>query len=245
MTNTVQTNTSTQIRNLYSQEMSYLNVSFYSTRLSFKFYPYTGKDQNGKSIYDLKNGQNTTVDFDGAAALLQIVEDILDGKTQECDLPIPCAAGAELKLHRGIGSDGKIETLFSINKNNTVIIFKFKTMFYQVKENGQFVSKIIECGLKSFKGILDGYLSGINADRHLDKLTDDFIKAQEGQNNNSGNNNNNNNNNGNYNNYRKNYNGYKKPYNNNRNYNNNGGNNNGNNNWNPPKQQDLSSYQIN
>ena len=114
-------------------------------------------------------------------------------------------------------------------------------MFYQVKENGQFVSKIIECGLKSFKGILDGYLSGINADRHLDKLTDDFIKAQEGQNNNSGNNNNNN---GNYNNYRKNYNGYKKPYNNNRNYNNNGGNNNGNN-WNPPKQQDLSSYQIN
>lgn len=237
--NNNQTNTSTQIRNLYSENMSYLNVSFYNTRLSFKFYPYIGKDNSGKSMYDLKNGQNTTVDFDGAGALLDIIEDIIDGKTQECDLPIPCASGAELKLHRGIGNEGKLETVFSINKNNTVIPFRFKTMSYQVKENGQFITKIIECGLKGFKGILDGYLTGINADRHLDKLTDDFIKAQEGQNGN----NNSGNNNGNYrnNNYRKNnYNNYKKSYNNNGN-----SNYNGNPNWEPTKQQNLSSYQIN
>lgn len=238
------TSTSTQIRNFYSDGISYMNVSFYNIRLSFKFYPYTGKGNDGLSVYDLKNGQNTTVDYEGASALSQIIEDIINGKIQECDLPIPCAAGATLKLHRGMGNEGKIETVFSINKNGVEIPFVFKTMSYQVKENGQFVTRIIECGLKAFQKVLEGYLTGINADRHLDKLTDDYVKAQ-GNNNNNGGNQNNGNNNGNYrnNNYRKNnYNNYKKPY----NGNNNGGNYNGNSNWEPPKQQqNLSSYSIN
>lgn len=243
MANNNQTTTSTQIRNLYSDDMAYLNVSFYNTRLSFKFYPYIGRDNAGKSSYDLKHGQNTTVDYEGAAALSQVVTDIINGKIQECDLPIPCASGASLKMHRGIGNDGKLETVFSINKNGVEIPFKFKTVSYQTKENGQYVTKVIECGLISFNGILNGYITGINADRHLDKLTEDYIKAQEGQ---GGGNGNPNNNNGNYrnNNYRNksNYNNYnKKPYNNgnNRNYN-------GNPNWEQqPAQQNLSSYQLN
>lgn len=241
MANEVSTNTSTQIRNFYSDGLSYLNTSFFNLRLSFKFYPYIGKGQNGLSTYDMKNGQNTTVDYEGASALSQIIEDIIDNKIQECDLPIPCAAGATLKLHRGMGNEGKIETVFSINKNGVEIPFVFKTMSYQVKENGQFVTKIIECGLKSFQKVLDGYLGGINSDRHLDKLTDDYVKAQGNNGNNGGGNQNNG---GNYrnNNYRKgNYNNnYKKPY------NNNNGNYNGNSSWEPPKQQqNLSSYQIN
>ena len=74
------TQTSTQIRNFYSEGMSYLNMKFYNTNLSFQFYPFTGKDQNGRSTYDTKNGETTTVNFEGAFTLWKAAKDIIDGK---------------------------------------------------------------------------------------------------------------------------------------------------------------------
>lgn len=240
----VRTSTSTQIRNFYSDDMSYMNVSFFNTNLSLKLYPFLSKDNLGKSTYDMKNGQVTTIDYEGAAALYKVADDIIEGKISEVSLPIPCASGATIEIERKLSSNGIMETYLNLTKNNIKISFRFKTRIMQVKENGQIVQKTIESGLEAFKKTLEGYLTGINADRHLNKLTDDFIKAQEsngGQQNNNGNNNYRNNN------YRKPYNGnngYRKPYNNNNNGN---GNYNGNNsnNWNPPKQQDMSSYTIN
>lgn len=246
MANKQQTSTSTQIRNFYSEEMSYMNVSFFNTNLSFRFYPYIQKDQAGRSVYDMKNGINTTVNFDGAYALFEASKGIIEGKINEMNLPIPCAAGAELTLERKLGQTGVMETVFSISKNNMTIPFKFRTSSCQVKENGQVMTKIIECGLGSFMKTIEGYLTGINADRHLDKLTEDFAKMQE-NNGNSGNNGGNGGNNQYQNNggYKKNYNnnnGYRRPYNN---YNN-GGNNNQNNfnNSTNGRPQNYSSYHI-
>ena len=235
------TSTSTQIRNLYSDGMSCMNIKFYNTNLSLQLYPFISKDQTGKSSYDLKNGQLTTVNFEGASALFQITKDIIEGKLQEeCNLPIPCAAGATINLERKLSPAGMMETIFSITKNGVTIPFRFQTMTIQVKENGQVVSKVIESGLGAFNKTIEGYLTGINADRHLDKLTEDYIKSQEAIN--GGNQQNN------YGSYNKN-NGYKKPYNGNNNggykkqYN--GGNyNNNQGGWNPPKQQNMSDYQI-
>lgn len=229
-----QTNTSTQIRNFYSDGMSYMNVSFFNTNLSFKFHPFIRKTPNGRDEYDLKNGINTTVNFEGAYALYEAAINIIDGKLNEINLPIPCAAGAILTLERKIGQDGNMETIFSISKNNMIIPFRFKTIRYQVKENGQVVTKTIECGLGSFAKTIEGYLTGINADRHLDKLTDDFAKAQQNGGNQQGYQNND---------YKKNYNnGYRKPYNGN-NQGNNQFNNQGNFN-NNPQHQDFSTYRI-
>lgn len=231
-----QTTTSTQIRNFYSDGMSYLNTSFFNTNFSFKFYPFINKD-NGRSVYDMKNGINTTVNFEGAYALYNAAKDIIDGKITELNLPIPCAAGAMLTLERKLGQNGIMETIFSISKNNMIIPFKFPTITFQSKENGQIVTKVIESGLGAFMKTLEGYLTGINADRHLDKLTEDFAKLQDnGQNGGQQQGGNNYNNS-----YRKNYNnGYKKPYNGGNNqYNNNRGN------YQPPNQQDFSTYQIN
>lgn len=232
-----QTNTSTQIRNFYSDGMSYMNVSFFNTNLSFKFHPFIRKNPNGRDEYDLKNGINTTVNFEGAYALYQAANDIINSKINEINLPIPCAAGAVLTLERKIGQDGNMETIFSISKNNMIIPFKFKTVLYQTKENGQIVTKIIECGLGSFAKTIEGYLTGINSDRHLDKLTDDFIKAQQ---NNGGNQQQGYQNNG----YKKNYgnNGYRKPYNGNNQ--NNQFNNQGNFNNSDPQHQDFNTYRI-
>lgn len=237
--NNNRTSTSTQIRNMYSDGMSYMNMKFFNTNFSFSLYPFVSKDQTGRSNYDLKNGLQTTVNFEGAYALYQAAKEILDGKTQENKLLIPCLAGASILLERKIGQNGKPETIFSITKNNTTVAFRFQTIDQQVKENGQFVTKTIETGLGAFKMTIGGYLNGINADRHLDKLTEDFVKIQEsqpggGQQQQSG---------GGYNNgYKKPYNGggYKKPY-NGGGYNNNQQNNGGWNN-NAPKQQDMSSF---
>lgn len=242
MANKQQTSTSTQIRNFYSEEMAYMNISFFNTNLSFRFYPYVQKDQSGRSTYDMKNGINTTVNFEGAYALWDAAKGIIEGRINEMNLPIPCAAGAELTLERKLGQNGSMETIFSISKNNMTIPFKFRVSTYQTKENGQVVTRVVECGLGAFMKTIEGYLTGINADRHLDKLTEDFVKLQE---NNGGNNGGNNQyqNNGN--------NSYKKNYNNNNNgyrrqYNNYGGGNGNQNTYgnNSSRQQNYSSYQI-
>lgn len=239
------TSTSTQIRNFYSDGMAYMNMKFFNTNLSFSLYPFISKDNTGRSNYDLKNGIQTTVNFEGAYALFQASKDIIDGKVQELNLPITCAAGAEIRMERKPDANGRMETLFSISKNNVTITFRFPTVEQQVKENGQPVVKIIETGLGAFMKTVEGYLNGINADRHLDKLTDDFAKLQQGQQGGQQQQGGWNNNNGYRNNgYKKPYQGgggYKKPY-------NSGGYNQGGQqggwNNNPPKQQDMSSYNI-
>ena len=103
-------------------------------------------------------------------------------------------------------------------------------MIVKVKENGQERDKIVETGLIVFNAIVDAYLDGINADRHLDKLTEDYAKLMESNNGQNG--------------YRNNGN-YKKPYNGNNNYNKDNYRNkfNQNQNWNP-QSQNMSSYQL-
>ena len=196
--NSGRTNTSTQIRTMYSENMSCMTIKFYNTNLSFSLYPFTGKNQQGRSTYDMKNGQQTTVNYEGAYALYQAAKDIIDGKVQQTSLAVPCN-GASLTLERKLGMNGQMETVFSISKNNVTIPFKFNTIQQQVNINGQVQTNIIEIGLGAFLKTIDGYLTGINADRHLNKLTEDYAKLQErneqpqaqnqGQNNGGGNNN--------------------------------------------------------
>ena len=176
--NNVKTSTSTQIRNMYSDGMSYMNIKFYNTSLSFQLYPFTGKDQNGTSNYDTRNGQQTTVNFEGAYALYRVANDIIQNKVQQTSVSIPCN-GASLLLERKLGMNGQMETVFSITKNNMTIPFRFNTITQQINQNGQIQTQTIEVGLGAFAKTIEGYLTGINADRHLDKLTEDFAKLQE------------------------------------------------------------------
>lgn len=220
--------TSTFIRNFYSDGMSCLNMSFYNTSLSMKFEPFMAKNNYGRSTYDTKNTIATSIGYEAASMFVDLADDIIAGKIQGCDIPIECAPGAALKLHRGVGQDGKPETIISITRNNTTIPFKFNTVQCTAVENGQQVTKIIETGLLAVKKTVEGYLNGINSDRHLDKMTDEYAKIQESNQNNQQYNNSANRNNSN------NYGGYKR-------YNNNNGNNNG---YQNNTHQDMSSYQI-
>lgn len=233
--NTQRTSTSTQIRNLYSDGKAYLNISFYNTNLSLRFYPFLSKDGVGRSKYDMNAGQNTTVNFESAFALYQMSKDIIDGKLQQGSIDIPCANNAMLRFERHLGQNGQPETVLTLTKNNAIIPFVFATHMQQVTENGKMETRIIETGLGVFMKTVEGYLTGINADRHLDKLTEEYAKLQQqngqGQQQNryhqqqqGG--------------YKRNYNGqnYKK------NFQQQGGRQN---NWNgPPNQQNMSGYQF-
>lgn len=241
MSDNNRTTTTTQIRNLYSDQMSYMNIKFFNTNLCFSLFPFVSKDNIGKSNYDTKNGLSTTVNFEGAYALYNVSKNIIDRNMNECDISIPCAAGATLNLRRSISQSGSLETIFIISKNGNSIPFKFQTINMQISyDNGQKGIKVIESGLGAFMKTIEGYLNGINADRHLDKLTDDYVKSIGGdqqQNSNSQqsspnqlnqNYKNNNYRNNNYNSY-KNY--KSKQYNNGTR-------------WQPPQQQNLNSYEI-
>ena len=144
--------TSTQIRNMYSEGLSYMNIKFFLTNLSFQLAPFTSKDATGRSNYDQKQGIMTTVNFDGAFALYQTANDIVQGKdaAKGANLSIQCAGGVVITLERKLGQNGQMETMFSITKNNTTIPFRFNTHQVQINENGQMVTKTIEVGLGTF-----------------------------------------------------------------------------------------------
>ena len=244
------TQTSTQIRNLYSEGVSYMNIKFFNTNLCFQLYPFMSKDNTGRSNYDMKNGISTTVNFEGAFLLMKTADDIINGKIISTNVNIPCAGGASISLNCQRGLNGVPEVVFGISKNNINIPFKFAVVSRNdQKSDGSNEVSYIQTGLGAFNETVRAYLNGINADRHLDKLTEDYVKSitgnqQEQQNQQAQQpsyqqqnykQNNYNSNNKNYSNsYKKPYNSYKKPYN---------GSNNGNN-WQPPQQQNFDSYEI-
>lgn len=239
------TNTNTQIRNFYAEGVSYMNTKFFNTSFAIALYPFTGKDENGRSLFD-KTGVATTINYEGAAALSMICGDILDGKLQEVSLSIPCF-NASMILERRPNAANQLETVMVVTKNNVTVTFPFSTMQVQVKENGVPQTKTIESGLAAFKATVDGYLGGVNADRHLDKFTEDYVKTlgsitpQNGpQQNNQPPRQNNYQNNGGYKNNNYNRNGGRQQY--QRNPNNQGFNGPKQNSWGPP--QSFDSYNV-
>ena len=180
-------NTSTQVRNMYSEGISYINVKYFNMNISFQFHPFLSKDANGRSSWNSQKALVTTVGWDGAFLLYKTGKDIIEGKIpQKTVVTIPCAGGASLVLERKDGADGQMETWFTISKNNEIIPFKFATHTIQVEENGQMVPKVIDSGLGAFVKTLDSYLIGTNTARHLDKVTEDFAKIQEAKSGNQG-----------------------------------------------------------
>lgn len=171
--------TTTHIRTLFSPGVSSLTIKFFNSNLSFQLMPFGGKDQRGRDNYDKNRAMMTTVNFEGASALLMFAEDILSGKLQgdSARQEVQCNQ-AQLIMNWSKAAQGPTTELI-LNKNGQSIPFTFANATRTTIVNGQPTVQVIETGLRSFCGILDGYLTGINADRHLDKLTEEFAKSQE------------------------------------------------------------------
>ena len=88
--------TQTQIRTIYSNEMSYITTKFFNTSFSLQFYRFLSKDNVGRSTYDYKNSLTTTIDWNNAYALFQTISKVVDDDTKSYNLTIDCANEAKL-----------------------------------------------------------------------------------------------------------------------------------------------------
>ena len=168
------TKTSTQIRNLFSEGMSSLNMTFFNTYLSFNFTPFAGKDQNGSNRFDNQKALTTTVNWEGAFALWKACYEIIFNSADTLNVTIPCNQASLILEKKAPG-----EVFVTISKNNETIPFKFSSLSSTKTKDGQQIVEIIETGLGAFMKTINGYLEGVNSARHLDKLTEEFAKLKE------------------------------------------------------------------
>jgi hypothetical protein len=160
---------------LYAKGYSSLTISFFNYNLSFNFIPYVGLDHRGLNNYDRKLHQSTTVNYEAAAFLYISAMSIINDKQDYTEAVLQCNKNATLTFRHRSDTDNQMETYLIIEKNNATIPFRFPTRECKVRENGKVVTKIIPSGLGVFAMVLDGYLTGIGADLHLRKLTEEMI----------------------------------------------------------------------
>jgi hypothetical protein len=171
----------TYIRTLYSEGLSSIMISFFNANLTFSFAPYMGKNHSGFDQFDTSKSLRTTVNYEMASFLYLVAMSVIDGQyaEQQISAVLQCNNNTTLIFEYKPDQYNQMGGYLTINKNNETISFKFRTHIYRVKENGgQFLTKIIQSGLSAFGKTLDGYLTGINADGHLNKLPEDLENLQ-------------------------------------------------------------------
>ena len=171
------TNTSTHIRTLMSEDSGYITIKFYNTNLSFSFVPFSGKDANGRNQYNQAKSMYSTMNWESAALLQVIIQGIMNDKyPQGIQSVISHNPTSDVIISIDRRADGN--TFLLMSKGGETIPFKFKATTVQ--------DKVVENGLFVLERTLDGYLTGINAERHLNKMTDEYAKLQEGKSQNNG-----------------------------------------------------------
>ena len=179
--NTGRTNVSTQIRTLYSPEMSCITIKFYNMDLSFSLSPFSGKTASGFDQYNRDKSIWANLKYDQVSLLYQLVSDVLGGRVD--------GDGAQVSTIVNLRNVGTVNiilewnrnqgTTLTMSRNNEAIPFKFATDKINVRKDGQITQRIVDTGLITFANTLNGYLTGINADLHLNKMKEEYVKQQE------------------------------------------------------------------
>jgi len=153
-------------------------MSFYQADLTLSFRPYIGKDYRGLSNYCHKTFLSMAITYEGAALFFITAMRIIDGRDSDKQIQAMFTRvnGATLTFEYKPDENNQMTAYLVIDKNNLVIPFRFSTHTYQVKENGQMVTKIMQSGLIAFVKVLEGYLTGVGSDNHVNKLGDEVEK---------------------------------------------------------------------
>ena len=170
---------STYARSIYSIGFSFITIFYFRTNLRLLFHPFEREGKMGRQHYS-KDRVLAELYYDDAAAIYIVANKILDGKNaaQGCCLTLQCSKGSSLILDRRPGEKGQMDTFLVASDDNQTVPFKFSTQTYKVEENGVMVEKVTDTGLGVFSMILEGYLTGINASGHLDKMGDELERIQ-------------------------------------------------------------------
>ena len=160
--------TNVQIRTLYSPGFSSFKMSYFKTNLVLGFAPYIGKDDRGFDKYCIKSFLSTSINPEGAAFFYTQASRILDCRhsVEQVEVVLPCNKGASLTFTYKLDESNQMSAYMSINKNNEAIQFRFPTTEYQDNIDGQWVTKLMQTGLRTFALILGCYLAGKAANRY-------------------------------------------------------------------------------
>ena len=171
---------STFIRTLYDVGNSYLMMSFYKYNLSFRIGRWIEKNNSGYSRNDDSKPLVTSVNYEGASLLYQVAMSIVNGLNtdKEVKVEVQCNNNTNLTFEYKPDQNNQMVAYLTIDKNNQSITFKFMVHTYKTRKDGQVITNVTQSGLGVFAKVLDGYLAGIGADRHLIKLPDDADSPQ-------------------------------------------------------------------
>ena len=171
---------STYIRTLYSPGFSYLVISFFNTNLSFRLCPYTIDERSHINRFDKSKALMTTVSYDNASFLYQVAMSIVNGdySMNHIKAVIP-SNNCSLILEYRPDENSPAGAFLTINKNNEAVSFQFPIGSYEVIDNGERITKVIQSGLGVFAMTIYGYLTGLGAGNHLSKLPDDSDTPHE------------------------------------------------------------------
>jgi hypothetical protein len=173
-------NANTYIRTLYSPGFSYLAMSFFKTNLTLNFVPYIGNDSQGLNQYCRKTHLSTSITLQGAAYFYLTAMSVIseEDSKKQVESVLQCRNGTTLIFEYKPDQNNQMNAYLVIKKNNSAIPFMFSTLQYAANVNSQMVTKVMHADLLVFAKILDGYLAGIGADIHLNKLGDDLERYQ-------------------------------------------------------------------
>jgi len=136
----------------------HLQIGVFYKRLSLLFGAKYGKPQNAVRLID---AMTVTIDTINAAKLYEIVIRILNGELSEKEVIATFQSNSEtiLTFEYKYGEAGQLEPFLIIErKDRGKIIFRLDTQDFQVNENGQMVTKVVQAGLRAFSFALFRYL---------------------------------------------------------------------------------------
>lgn len=111
--------------------------------------------------------------------MYQIASSIFNGNNPETQIKsVFSCNNATLTLEYKPDENNSMYTYLTIDKNSETLVFRFSVHTCKVNENGQMVTKVIQSGIGVFAMTLRGYLSGVNASGHLNKLPEEDKEFQ-------------------------------------------------------------------
>ena len=173
----------TFIRNFYGAD-SYLTFGFFNHNLSLRIARYNEGNRNvGFNHSDMRDGITATVNFEGAYYLYKVAMSIVNDINRENEKKALLERrDTIIILDYKPDHNGRMLAYLTIGNKIQSISYGFTIRVYQDKKNGQMV---VQSELGAFAKTIEGYLLGVGADRHFDKLPTDYENSQEGNQKNS------------------------------------------------------------
>ena len=162
----------THVRDFYGGNFN-LKIGLFNKNLALRINPNRVTTFGGSSQNDMGDGITATVNFEGAYYLYEVAMSIVNDLDRENEKRAVLERGDTTTILEYIRNQNNIMVAYlTICKNNQSFSYEFLKRTYQEK-NGQMITKFVQSELGAFAHTILGYLIGVGAGRHLEKLHDE------------------------------------------------------------------------